>query len=148
MALIRCKLIRTGGTKVELNGKILHFQSAADDKSEIPDHICEVENADSIHRLLRIKEGYELVDADEELPAASKPIAGSGQTIANDQGDGKPSGKPIIISNGDTEINLSEMDLEPLRALAKGDFGINCHHKWAKETIIAKIIEKNRDDAE
>lgn len=143
MALIRCKLIREGGTKVEIHGKTLHFRPATGDQSESPDHVCEVENPDSIHRLLKIKEAYELVDPAEELPAPTGKSYGSGQAIANDQAV-KEKGAPIIISNGEEEINLSDMDLEPLRALAVSAFDIKPHHKWSRETIIAKIIEKNR----
>lgn len=144
MALIRCKLKRAGGTKIDnLFGKNYHFRPAADDKSETPDHVCQVEDAAAIHRLLRIKEGYELVDPTEELPPAPA-AAPKGQTITADKAPVEA--KPIIVSDGETEYNLVEMTLEELRTLANEGFGVKPHHKWTKDTIIAKIIEKTREE--
>lgn len=146
--LLRCKLKRAGGTKIEnLFGKNYHFKPAEGDKSEAPDHVCAIpfDDAQAIHRLLRIKEAYELVDADAELPAAPAAATNT-QTIANDRAN--PNGpKPIIIKDGDgNEFDLTNMPLEEIRQFAKDQFGITCHHKWNKETVATKIMEKLREE--
>jgi hypothetical protein len=143
--LIISKAKRNGGTKVDLYGKIYHFkpENAADPESP---HVCPIpdEDARAIYRLLAIKEGFELADPDAKLPA--KPKAEPGQTMAGDKA-GKKEAAPIIIQAADgAEINLSELQPEELRALAKDTFQIAVHHKWNDQTVIAKIIEKTRGE--
>jgi hypothetical protein len=142
---IKCKLRRPGGTKVDLFGKVYHFapSNPADPDSA---HVCDVPFDDSkaIYRLLQISAGYELVDSDAELPA--KPKADPGQTIGN-QKKAEEEIKPIIIQGGDgVEINLTALEPEELRKLAKDEFQIAVHHKWTDATVIAKIIEKTRGE--
>jgi hypothetical protein len=147
---IACKLKRAGGSKIDLHGKIYHFKPTDPANPEAP-HVCAVpfEDAAAIHRLLQIREGYELVDSDAELPP--KPAPDKGQTIhAAKAGAGeasKPEGAPVIIKNaaGD-EINLSVMERPELAQLAKDEFGITPHHKWPPTTIIAKILEAMRGE--
>jgi hypothetical protein len=146
---IRSKLKRAGGTKIELGGKEYHFKP--EDKALKPedpafmeaDHVCEIEDADTVHRLVvGIREGYEPVDPDAEIPQPTKKAA---QTITGTSSQKKEPGAPIIIKNGDDEeINLSALEPDALRALAKGTFGINVHYKWTDETVIAKIVEATR----
>lgn len=146
--LIRCKLHRAGGSKIPLFGKEYHFKEAdakADskhDNSEVP-HVCAIpfDDARAIYRLLAIKEGYELVDPNAELPP--RPTQEKGQTIGNE----KPAEekKPIVISNGEGgEIDLTALEPAELRELAKTEFGLKVHHKWDDATVINKILEAAR----
>ena len=143
--IIRIKLHRKGGSEIDLYGKIYHFRPedpAADDNDKKIPHVCAIPNEDAkaIHRLLSIKDAYELADPDAELPA--KPKAEPGQTVALDKAEAKPD---VIITNGDGEqINLSQMEPDKLRELARDDFGIRVHHKWKDADVIAKIIEAMR----
>lgn len=140
------KIKRIGGTKIDLLGKKYHFAPPADQKDD-PDakHVCDIpfSDAGAIHRLLTIKDGYELLDPNAEIPA--RPKADPGQTIGNEKPK-DPANKPIIITDGEKEYNLSEMTPEELRLLAKETFGIQVHHKWNDQTVIAKIIEKTRGE--
>jgi hypothetical protein len=140
---IRCTLIREGGTKIDLYGEHYHFKPTSD-KPDAP-HVCEIpfEHARQIHRLLSIP-GYVLVDPQAELPP--KPSNTSPQTIAADKA--APQGNaPVIIKSADgEEINLSALDAEELRALARDTFAIKVHHKWDDKTVIGKIVEATRGE--
>lgn len=145
--VIKCKLKRAGGSKIELFGKTYHFKPDEKQKDD-PEaaHVCAVPatEAAAIYRFLQIKEGYELADPSAELPP--KPKADPGQTIGNEKPKDPIKDKPIIISDGEKEINLTELSPEELRVLARDTFKINCHHKWSDQTVIAKIIEKTRGE--
>jgi hypothetical protein len=148
MTIIVCKLKRKGGTKVEgLFGKNYHFKPASGDGLD-PEvhHACDIPNEDAaaIHRLLQISTAYELASADEVVPA--KPKADPGQTIGNEKVEKK--GAPVIIKNAEgEEINLSELDPEQLRTMARDTFSIKVHHKWPDQTVIAKIVEATRGES-
>ena len=134
--LIKSLIKRQGGTLIEgLFGNNYHFAPDADGN-----HICDVEDPAAIHRLLSIKEGFALVNPDEQLPA--KPSAPA-QSIHSEKAERAPSA-PVVISDGEREYNLTDMDMEPLQILARDTFGIKVHHKWVKDTIIAKIVEATR----
>lgn len=51
--LMQCKLIRDGGTVIELEGKEYHFKPNA-----AGDHVCEIDDESHVDRLLDIPEGY------------------------------------------------------------------------------------------
>ncbi len=144
---IVCKLLRKGGTKVEIAKKTYHFKPESGDGTDPEiEHTCDIPFADStaIWRLLAIKEAYVLKDMDAELPG--KPKAEIGQTIGNEKVDPNAP-KPIIITDGDgKQIELTALSAEDLRMLAKNEFGIEVHHKWKDQTVIAKIIEKTRGE--
>lgn len=150
---IECILKRKGGTKIELFGKNYHFkpEDAAlkqDDPAYMEaQHVCEIDDDSAIHRLcVGIKEGYKAVDPNAAIPKPTKTV--NAQTIINSQtGKVVEPAKPIIITDGEgAEINLSAMEPEALRALAKNTFEINVHHKWPDSTVIAKIVEKTRGE--
>lgn len=151
---IECILKRKGGTKIELFGKNYHFKPEdAALKQDDPlymeaAHVCEIDDDSAIHRLcVGIKEGYRAVDPNAVIPKPTKTV--SANTIMSSK-TGKPveAAKPVIISDGDgNEINLSALEPEALRTLAKGTFEINVHHKWPDSTVIAKIVEKTRGES-
>lgn len=66
---IECKLIRKGGTHVDIDGIDYHFAPLSDGA-----HVCNVENEEHVERFLSIREGYRLYcgegkpDADPEGP--------------------------------------------------------------------------------
>ncbi|MEW5709829.1 MAG: hypothetical protein AB1830_13140 [Pseudomonadota bacterium] len=69
--LIRCKLLREGGTKVQIADREYHFQPIqGGDPNE---HVCEVTHEGDLARLLEIKEGYEIHPS--ELRKAKPPQA-------------------------------------------------------------------------
>lgn len=146
---IICKLKRKGGTKADFNGKTYHFKpESGDGTDEEVKHSCifQDEDAVAIYKFLSIKSAYELADPDAELPA--RPREASGQTMAADKANGGTQEvKPIVVSDGENTYTLTEMEKEDLAALAKNTFGISVHHKWSEQTIIAKIIEKTRDES-
>jgi hypothetical protein len=152
MTKIVCKLQRKGGTKVEnLFGKTYHFkpEKLADKDSVDPEiaHVCDIPNEDAaaIHRLLQITSAYVLASDDEVVPA--KPKADPGQTIGNEKVDPKKAA-PVIIKNSDgEEIDLTTLDPEQLRILARDTFQIKVHHKWPDTTVIAKIVEATRGES-
>lgn len=147
--LIACKQKRAGGSKIPLLGSTFHFKlldPVADKDNPDADHVAAIpfDRADVIYRLLAIKEGFHLVDPDAELPP--RPVKKAGEVVAI--GNQKPENekKPIIISDGEKEINLAELTPEDLRILARDTFKIAVHHKWNDQTVIAKIIEKTRGE--
>lgn len=144
--LIRCKLKRKDGSEINLFDKAYHFKPAAG-KEDDPkaDHTCAIpfDDAKAIYRLLSIKEGYELVDPDAELPP--RPSAEAGQTIAG--AAAAVDKKPVIITNEDgSEINLTALDATALRELARDTFKLKVHHKWTDESVIQKIVEATRGE--
>lgn len=148
--VIRCKLKRAGGSKIDLYGKQYHFK-AADPANDTPDtpHMCTIpfEDARAIYRLLSIKEAYELADPDAELPA--RPAATDANTVEREAG-AKPAAKPVIIKNADgEEINLTEMAEnapDKLRELARDTFKVKVHHKWDNARVIQTILEAMRGE--
>jgi hypothetical protein len=145
--LIACKQRRGGGSKIPLLGLTVHFK-VADDQKDNPEaeHVAAVPfaRADVIYRLLAIKEGFHLVDPDAELPP--RPAKAVGVTVAIGNQPAVAEKKPILISDGEKEINLAELSAEELRILARDTFKIAVHHKWPDQTVIAKIIEKTRGE--
>lgn len=144
---IVCKAKRLGGTKIPLYGKDYHFKPMNPADPESP-HVADIpaEDARQIYRLLSIKDGYALLDPEQELPA--RPAPEHGQTIHNTApGAAAPVDKPpVIIKAGDEEVNLSEKTREELVEFAKENFDLKVHHKWSPETIIAKIVEATRGE--
>jgi len=79
--LIRSKLFRPGGTKVELGKgstvRKYHFKPAAkngpDDKYDDPDvdHVCNVTNPEDVATFVAIREGYEIHASELDKPAAA-----------------------------------------------------------------------------
>lgn len=150
--VIRCKLKRAGGSKIDLYGKTYHFK-AEDPANDTPDtpHLCAIPFADAraIYRLLSIREAYELADPDAELPP--RPAADPVNTIAAAAATGeKPAAKPVIIKNeAGEEINLTELGEtapDKLRELARDTFGVKVHHKWSNERVIQTIVEAMRGE--
>lgn len=145
---IECTLKRKGGTKADFAGKVYHFKPLEGDGTD-PEvkHVCkfELDDASAIYKFLSIKTAYALVDPDVELPP--RPKAPTGQTMAGDKAAGNDGTvKPIVVSDGETEHVLTDMNKEELALLAKNTFAISVHHKWNEQTIIAKIIEKTRGE--
>lgn len=151
MALVKCKIKRKGGTRIELFGREYHFKPANTNlKPEEPayeeaDHVCEVDDPNAIYRLCaQIKEGFALANPDKDtIPAPTRKV---GQTIAADK-KAEGEARPVIIRDGnDNEINLTELEPEDLRLLAREEFGIKVHAKWDDKAVIAKIVEKTRGE--
>lgn len=145
--VIRCKQHRAGGSKIPLLGKTFHFKPDEADKAN-PDapHVCAIPfaHADVIYRLLAIKEGFELVDPDAELPGRPKANAGAPVAIGNAKPEAAK--QPITITVEGKEIDLTTLSAEELRVLARDTFKIQVHHKWADQTVVMKIIEKTRGE--
>lgn len=148
---IECKLKRKGGTKIELFGAHYHFKPE-DDKLKADDpaymeaaHVCEITDDSAVHRLcVGIKDGYKAVDPDAVIPRPTKNV--QAQTIISSKtGKPVPDVVPVVIESADGEkIELTALEPEKLRALARDTFNINVHHKWSDTTVIAKIVEKTR----
>jgi hypothetical protein len=148
---IKCKLKRKGGTRAEVFGKEYHFKP--EDKTLKPDdpayleadHVCDVDDPNAVYRLCaQIREGYELANPEKDtIPAPTRKV---GQTIAADKKEAGEK-KPVLIrdQNGN-EINLTELEPEDLRNLAREEFGVKVHGKWDDQTVITKIIEKTRGE--
>lgn len=64
---IRCKIIRPGGSHIELWGTTYHFAP-----NERNDHVAEVKDEKHIARFLEIKEGYEIYDPKERAALESE----------------------------------------------------------------------------
>jgi len=150
---IESLLKRKGGTKIELFGKNYHFKPEdAAIKVEEPAfmeaaHVCDIDDDSAIHRLcVGIKEGFAPLDRSASIPKPTKTVSAP-QVINTKTGKPVEEAKPVIITDGDgTEINLSALEPEALRSLAKNTFEINVHHKWPDSTVIAKIVEKTRGE--
>lgn len=56
---IRCKIIRKGGSHIDIDGVVYHFAP-----NERDDHVAEVSEARHIQRFLSITEGYEPYEAE------------------------------------------------------------------------------------
>ena len=145
---IVCKAQRPGGSKIEVFGERLHFKPESD--AEGAPHVAIVTKPEAIHRLLSILEGdksnaFYLADKDATIPP--KPKADPGQTMGNEKPKDPNAPKDVIITSDDgQEINLSAMQPAELRQLAKDTFGIAVHNKWSDATVIAKIVEKTRNE--
>lgn len=146
---------------IKLGATVYKFE--ANDKG---DHVCDVTDAAHIRRLIvGIPEGYRQYEKGEAIPAAPvetpaqaevHPMVAA-QQRAQEQRDAEMAkiaqakaeadAKPIVISDGENEINLSTMELDELKALAKNSFGITVHHKWKEDTIRAKIVEATRRES-
>lgn len=72
--LIESIIRRNGGTKINLHGKIYHFQTVGND----PRQVCEVSDPDDLQTMLSIKEGFRVAKtaAVETKPLAEKPTLG------------------------------------------------------------------------
>lgn len=74
--MIRCTLIRKGGTVVTIDDEIYHFKPHMDSQGH---HVAEVTNTKHIGRLLGITEAYEVSDlpsppqVDAETPVSRPP---------------------------------------------------------------------------
>ncbi len=88
---IRCKLIREGGTTIDIDGEEYHF--ADDGKGN---HVAEVSNKAHIKCLLSIKEAY--------VAHGDKPAADEADEEEQDEGN---------------DIDLKVMDKEALLAMAE-----------------------------
>lgn len=73
--LIRCKLLREGGTKVQIADREYHFKPIQG--GDPNDHVCEVTHEGDLARLLEIKEGYEIHPS--ELRKDKPPEAPKGE---------------------------------------------------------------------
>lgn len=151
MTLVVCKLKRKGGTRVELFGREYHFKPAdtsikPEDQAYLEaDHVCDVTDDNAVYRLCaQIKEAYALANPDKDaIPAPTRKV---GQTIAADK-KAEAEKKPVVIQDGNgNEINLTELEPEDLRTLAREEFGIKVHAKWDDAAVIAKIVEKTRSE--
>ena len=147
---IESKAKRPAGTTINLFGLEFHFKPEdASLKPGTPEyaaapHVCEIGDDSVIHRLcVGIKEGFAPLDRNAVIPQPSRSVPT--QSIIN-SATGQPIEpvKPVIIECDGEQINLTTIEPEALRALAKGTFGINVHHKWNDATVIAKIVEKTR----
>lgn len=104
--LIKSKIRREGGSRIDIDGVNYHFKP----EGKSPEHVCEVEDKEHIARFLAISEGYELA---EEAP---KPDAaeGSGDSEADDE----PSDYLVTSEAGD-EVDLGKMSRSELLAFAE-----------------------------
>jgi trimethylamine:corrinoid methyltransferase-like protein len=71
MARIECKLIREGGTVVELGGNTYHFAPASD--AEGAPHVCDVKDDEHVDRFLAISEAYRLERKEPAVKGKAKP---------------------------------------------------------------------------
>jgi hypothetical protein len=145
MATIVCKLKRPGGSKVTLNDRKYHFKPAADFKGEPEEaiHTAEVTEPQDIHRFLKIKEAYCLLDPDEELPP--QPTGPLVNTIAGAKAAQVAEQTPVFIESSDgTKINLSDMTFEDLKAMAHTEFKVKVHPRWNRTSVTDKILEAVR----
>lgn len=134
------------GSRIPVLGLTLHFKPTEEDKSNPDaDHVCAVpfERADVIYRLLAIKEGFHLVDPDAELPPRPSKKPDEVVAIGNQAPASK---KPIMISNGEEQIDLNELSFEALQVLARDTFKLKVHHKWTEQVIIQRIMERVRGE--
>jgi len=112
--LIRCKLFRPGGTKVELGKgttrRRYHFKPVNTDGLKGPEldavmnnpeieHVCNVPEKDAIATFLAIQEGYEVHDSVIAQPEAAraKPAAKNGTKAALKPGNYASMKKPDLI---------------------------------------------------
>ncbi len=96
--LIESKLLREGGTKVELYGVEYHFRPTREGA-----HVCEVAAEDAVDRFLAIAEGYRLFRGKETFlaePASKEPAATESLIVGP-----LPAGSPV---------NLDQMDRDQL----------------------------------
>lgn len=115
---IECKLIREGGTKVELDGVEYHFAPGPDGK-----HVAEVTDKTHIQRFLSIGEAYQLPDDDQ--PAAPDQPAASDQPATTQE--------PEVVQETVEEDQVNKTDLV---ARAKA-LGIKATNSWG----VAKLLE-------
>lgn len=117
MAKFRTTIKHKEGSSIELFGLeiALNPDESGFCEFDVPD-----ERDDVIERLKAIPEGFALIGAE------TKPTASTEDVVIQD-----PEGK---------EINLSKMDLESLKALAK-EMGLTVHHKAKADTIRGQIVE-------
>lgn len=100
--LIRCKLIRAGGTRVEIGKSEHHFIGKSD---EDLNHVCEVTNREHIAKLLTIPEAYELVDVEQPKGRgkSGKKAGESQDTPSADGGDESPTSDEQPPAGNDEE---------------------------------------------
>lgn len=119
---IECKLLREGGTVVELDGIEYHFAPQADGA-----HVAEVQDERHQDKLLAISEGYRLYRGKAAAEARIEPADGPHDHLAAD-------------TNGDGAVDGDE-ELDALREQHKAKFGSYPHARTKADTIRAKLAE-------
>ncbi len=134
---VRSKIIRQGGTTVDLLGKTYFF--APNDKG---DHVCTVTDPAALSRLVNeIPQGFELYgsDADKTVPTVLQPLKPASPTSKS-----KPQDHLLIKDANGVEVDLKAMSDEDLRIFAASEFGVEVNAKAKPEQIHSKILEAIR----
>ena len=120
-----CKMLihahrRKEATPIDTGNTHIEFKP-----NERGDVIAEVESDEDSEKLLAIPEAfriYQVVEAKEPKAPAKEPKAS------------------FVVTDGDTTLDLSEMDDVALRAFADAN-GVVLHHKNTGDTIRQKIVD-------
>lgn len=126
---IECKIIRPGGSFVDIGGINYHFKPVSEAQQAA--HVADVEDDEHIARFLAIPEGYRIYNPDRK--AAVKPTV-----VEAEPGDDAPTVQPSGLGMPDAELskpqliawvnaNLPELDYNP---------------KLNKEAILRAISDK------
>lgn len=138
--LIQSKLLREGGTVIEVGGQAIHFTP-----NERGDHVAEVTDPAIIHRLVReIPEGF-CAYGNEKLPAIPRqealpvePVAPAARPEPAPVPDGAAPPR-MVIANGEAEVDLATLDLFALKSLA-GEMGIEIKKGWRAQDLRRAIF--------
>jgi hypothetical protein len=107
--LIESKLKRKDGSKIDIGGVEYHFKADATGA-----HVCDVTDEDHLARFLAIPEGFRLVGAVEAPKAAE-----------TSEDDDKEPETGLVITDGETRVDLMEMGKKALLEFAKGKFKVD-----------------------
>ena len=162
--LIRCKLERPGGTKIDIDRVPYHFKPAP--SRGITSHVCLVEDKDHIRRLITdIPEAYEpflgeegsdddggfalpvdtapVTQTDENPPAPVEPRPATSTAPVTQDPPAPVQAEPVAkqAEQPDGEPPLEEMEREHLVAKYEKLAGRKPNGKIGTDTLIAKIRE-------
>lgn len=152
--MIECKLIRKGGSIVDLPGGPYHFKPGTDGA-----HVCAISDPDDIAALLGIKDGYRIyrpkVDVSDVAPVmqpepAKEPAKDEKATAKTKaaKADAKATAAahaPMGLDAKPTEEAMVAMSREQIAAIFEAEVGRAPSEVADVEVMIAQIVAKRAE---
>lgn len=144
--LMKCLLIRAGGTHVNIDGANYHFKDDG-----MGNHVCAISDMKHVSRLAGIPEAYEIFGAAPQPETAiglgmTLPPVQVGQITSAPQAptqlmnSDKPKDAEPLKTTANAEAGFSsEMTLDELRALFLAEVGREPSARAKPETLMAQI---------
>lgn len=148
--MIECKLIRKGGSIVDLPGGPYHFKPGTDGA-----HVCAISDPDDIAALLGIKEGYRIyrpkVDVSDVAPVVQPEPAKAEKAPAKtkaEKADAKATAAapaPMGLDNKPGEEAMAAMSRDEVAAIFEAEIGRAPSEVAEIEVMIAQIVAKRAE---